>query len=179
MRMFDVPVAPGVLGLILGPLAEQQFRRALAISQGDPSVFFTHPISLRMLVIALLLVFVPLFSGGASATPICRPARQLAIKPDGNRRCFQSASRVSLLTLTALEVVLSIDNLVVIAVLVGKLPPERQAQARYIGMTLALIPRLILLFFISWMIGLTEPLFELFGHGFSGKDLILAAGGCF
>ena len=86
---------------------------------------------------------------------------------------------VSLLTLTALEVVLSIDNLVVIAVLVGKLPPERQAQARYIGMTLALIPRLILLFFISWIIGLTEPLFELFGHGFSGKDLILAAGGLF
>ena len=75
---------------------------------------------------------------------------------------------MSLLTLTALEVVLSIDNLVVIAVLVGKLPPERQAQARYIGMTLALIPRLILLFFISWIISLTEPLFELFGHGFSG-----------
>jgi predicted tellurium resistance membrane protein TerC len=86
---------------------------------------------------------------------------------------------LSLLTLTALEVVLSIDNLVVIAVLVGKLPPERQPQARYIGMTLALIPRLILLFFISWIIGLTEPLFELFGHGFSGKDLILAAGGLF
>ena len=86
---------------------------------------------------------------------------------------------VSLLTLTALEVVLSIDNLVVIAVLVGKLPPERQAQARYLGMTLALIPRLILLFFISWIIGLTEPIFDLFGHGFSGKDLILAAGGLF
>ena len=65
----------------------------------------------------------------------------------------------SLLTLTVLEVVLSIDNLVVIAVLVGKLPKERQAAARYAGMTLALLPRLVLLFFIGWIIGLTEPLF--------------------
>src|SRR5215217_6250277 len=85
----------------------------------------------------------------------------------------------SLFTLTVLEVVLSIDNLVVIAVLVGKLPKERQATARYIGMTLALVPRLVLLVFIGWIIGLTEPLFELFGHGVSGKDLILAAGGLF
>src|SRR5215217_4873260 len=85
----------------------------------------------------------------------------------------------SLLTLTALEVVLSIDNLVVIAVLVGKLPQADQARARYIGMTLALVPRLVLLLFIGWIIGLTEPLFELLGHGVSGKDLILAAGGLF
>ena len=86
---------------------------------------------------------------------------------------------VSLLTLTVLEVVLSIDNLVVIAVLVGKLPKERQAQARYIGMTLALVPRLVLLLFIGWIIGLTEPWFFVLGHGVSGKDLILAAGGAF
>ncbi|QQP90575.1 tripartite tricarboxylate transporter permease [Skermanella sp. TT6] len=59
MRVLDVPVAPCVVGLILGPLAEQQFRRALAISQGDPTVFFTHPISLGLLVTALLLVLVP------------------------------------------------------------------------------------------------------------------------
>ena len=85
----------------------------------------------------------------------------------------------SLLTLTVLEVVLSIDNLVVIAVLVGKLPKESQASARYVGMTLALLPRLILLIFIGWIIGLTEPLFGLFGHGISGKDMILAAGGLF
>ena len=78
-----------------------------------------------------------------------------------------------------LEVVLSIDNLVVIAVLVGKLPKERQATARYIGMTLALVPRLVLLLFIGWIIGLTEPLFLVFGHGVSGKDLILAIGGLF
>jgi predicted tellurium resistance membrane protein TerC len=85
----------------------------------------------------------------------------------------------SLFTLTVLEVVLSIDNLVVIAVLVAKLPKAQQASARYIGMTLALLPRLVLLLFIGWIIGLTEPLFELFGHGLSGKDLILAAGGLF
>ena len=88
-------------------------------------------------------------------------------------------SLTSLFTLTILEVVLSIDNLVVIAVLVGKLPKERQATARYAGMTLALVPRLVLLLFIGWIIGLTEPLFEVFGHGVSGKDLILALGGLF
>ncbi len=60
MRCFGVPVAPCIVGLILGPLAEQQFRRALTISQGDPSVFFTHPISLALLVIACLLVILPL-----------------------------------------------------------------------------------------------------------------------
>ena len=59
MRVLDVPIAPAVVGLILGPLAEQQFRRALAISQGDPSVFFTHPLSLALLVVAALLVLVP------------------------------------------------------------------------------------------------------------------------
>ena len=66
-------------------------------------------------------------------------------------------SLTSLFTLTILEVVLSIDNLVVIAVLVGKLPKDRQANARYVGMTLALLPRLVLLVFIGWIIGLTEP----------------------
>ena len=60
MRVLDVPVAPCVVGLILGPLAEQQFRRALAISQGDASVFFTHPISLALLVTAVLLVIAPI-----------------------------------------------------------------------------------------------------------------------
>ena len=59
MRVLDVPVAPCVVGLILGPLAEQQFRRALSISQGDASVFFTHPISLALLTIAVLLVIAP------------------------------------------------------------------------------------------------------------------------
>jgi putative tricarboxylic transport membrane protein len=59
MRRFGFPVAPAVIGLILGPLAESQFRRALAISQGDPSVFFTHPISAALLALTALLVVVP------------------------------------------------------------------------------------------------------------------------
>jgi putative tricarboxylic transport membrane protein len=59
MRVLDVPIAPAVVGLILGPLAEQQFRRALSISQGDPWVLFTHPLSLALLVVAALLVLVP------------------------------------------------------------------------------------------------------------------------
>ncbi len=85
----------------------------------------------------------------------------------------------SLVTLTLLEIVLSIDNLVVIAVLVSKLPKEQQAAARYTGMTMALIPRLVLLIFIGWIIGLTEPILHPFGHPVSGKDLILAGGGLF
>jgi predicted tellurium resistance membrane protein TerC len=85
----------------------------------------------------------------------------------------------SLLTLTLLEVVLSVDNIVVIAVLVAKLPPEQRDRARYIGMTLAIIPRVIFLAFISWIIDLTEPLVTVFGQGFSGRDLILGLGGLF
>lgn len=86
---------------------------------------------------------------------------------------------LSLLTLTALEIVLSVDNLVVIAVLVSRLKPEEQARARLVGMLLALVPRLVLLLFIGWIIGLTEPLFSVVGHEFTGKDLILAGGGVF
>jgi putative tricarboxylic transport membrane protein len=59
MRRWGFPVAPAVIGLILGPLAESQFRRALAISQGDPSVFVTHPISAALLMLTALLVLVP------------------------------------------------------------------------------------------------------------------------
>jgi len=86
---------------------------------------------------------------------------------------------LSLLTLTALEIVLGIDNLVFIAVLVGKLPKAQQQQARNLGIVMALVPRLVFLLAIAWIIGLTEPWFELFGHGFSGRDLILFAGGLF
>jgi predicted tellurium resistance membrane protein TerC len=86
---------------------------------------------------------------------------------------------ISLVTLTALEVVLSVDNLVVIAILVGRLPREQQAFARKVGMTLALVPRLVLLLAIGWMLGLTRPLFQAFGHPFTGKDLLLISGGAF
>jgi predicted tellurium resistance membrane protein TerC len=85
----------------------------------------------------------------------------------------------SFLTLTALEIVLAIDNLVFIAILAGRLPAERQDQARKVGLALALLSRLILLGTIAWIIGLTRPLFEVLGHAVSWRDVILIAGGVF
>ena len=85
----------------------------------------------------------------------------------------------SLLTLTALEIVLGIDNIVFIAILAGRLPEKRRAQARRVGLALALITRLALLASIAWIIGLTDPLFELRGHPVSWRDIILIAGGLF
>ncbi len=85
----------------------------------------------------------------------------------------------SLLTLTALEIVLGIDNLVFIAILAGRLPVERQDRARKVGLALALITRLALLASITWIIGLTQPLFEVVGHAVSWRDVILIAGGFF
>src|SRR3954452_9788355 len=86
---------------------------------------------------------------------------------------------ISLLTLTALEIVLGIDNVIFISILAGKLPREQQAKARQIGLMAALLMRLGLLFAISWMMGLTRPLFTVFEMGFSGRDLILLVGGLF
>lgn len=86
---------------------------------------------------------------------------------------------VSLLTLTAMEVVLGIDNIVFISLLVGKLPPGRQGKARRLGLFLAMFLRIGLLLAISWVMGLTAPFFALLGHAFSGRDLILLAGGAF
>src|SRR5579883_3202281 len=85
----------------------------------------------------------------------------------------------SLLMLTALEVVLGIDNLVFMAILAGRLPAEHQAWARRGGLALALITRLALLASIVWIIGLTRPLFEMRGHAVSWRDIILIAGGFF
>jgi len=85
----------------------------------------------------------------------------------------------SLLTLTAIEIVLGIDNLVFIAILAGRLPAERQGRARQVGLALALITRLALLASIVWIIGLTQPLFEVLGHAVSWRDVILIAGGFF
>ena len=85
----------------------------------------------------------------------------------------------SLLTLTALEIVLGIDNLVFIAILAGRLPAEQQNRARQIGLALALITRLALLASIAWIISLTRPLFEVFGDPVSWRDIVLAAGGLF
>jgi predicted tellurium resistance membrane protein TerC len=86
---------------------------------------------------------------------------------------------IALLTLTALEIVLGIDNIVFISILSGKLPVEQQRLARRGGLGLALISRILLLFSISWIVTLTTPLFEIFGRGISGKDLILLIGGLF
>jgi predicted tellurium resistance membrane protein TerC len=92
---------------------------------------------------------------------------------------FTSDALVALLTLTAMEVVLGIDNIIFVAILVGKLPREQQDRARQLGIGLALVMRLALLLSISWVMGLKEPLFELLGKGFSGRDLILLGGGLF
>jgi predicted tellurium resistance membrane protein TerC len=86
---------------------------------------------------------------------------------------------VALLTLTALEIVLGIDNIVFLSVLTGRLPREQQARARTIGLALALGMRIVLLLTLQWVIGLTAPLIELAGFEFSGRDLILIGGGLF
>jgi predicted tellurium resistance membrane protein TerC len=86
---------------------------------------------------------------------------------------------IALVTLTLLEVVLGIDNVVFISIVAGKLPPESREKARKLGLSLALITRILLLLGISWMAGLTKPLFEVFNHPVSGRDLILLIGGLF
>ncbi|WP_432208734.1 TerC family protein [Acinetobacter variabilis] len=86
---------------------------------------------------------------------------------------------VGLLTLIVLEIVLGIDNLVFIAILAEKLPPEQRNAARITGLGLALLMRLVLLASIAWVVTLTEPLFHIFEHPFSGRDLILLFGGVF
>ena len=85
----------------------------------------------------------------------------------------------SLLTLTVLEIVLGIDNIIFISILAGKLPPEQQQRARTVGLMLALITRVLLLLSIFWLTRLTAELFRVFGHSFSGKDLVMVAGGLF
>ncbi|WP_242218187.1 TerC family protein [Shinella zoogloeoides] len=89
------------------------------------------------------------------------------------------AAWIALVTLVVMEVVLGIDNLIFISILTNKLPPEHRVQARRIGIGLALIMRLALLGTIAWIVKLTNPVFELFGHGYSWKDMILIAGGLF
>jgi predicted tellurium resistance membrane protein TerC len=86
---------------------------------------------------------------------------------------------VAFLTLLALELVLGVDNVVFISILAGKLPPEQRKRARQVGLALALVTRILLLFSLAWIIRLTAPLFELMGHAFSGRDLILLGGGLF
>ena len=86
---------------------------------------------------------------------------------------------IALATLTALELVLGIDNIIFISILAGKLPPAQRDKARRLGITLAAVTRLGLLMAIAWIIGLTAPLFSAFGQAFSWRDLILIGGGFF
>lgn len=86
---------------------------------------------------------------------------------------------ISFLTLCLLEIVLGIDNLIFISILTNKLPQAQQAKARQLGLALALIMRVVLLFSISWVMGLKDDLFSVGNIGFSGRDLILLLGGLF
>ena len=86
---------------------------------------------------------------------------------------------LALATLTALEIVLGVDNIVFISILCGRLPERQRAKARTIGLALAMLTRLALLFALTWIMKLTDPLFAVFGREISGRDLILISGGLF
>jgi len=86
---------------------------------------------------------------------------------------------VGLLTLASLEIVLGVDNIIFISILAGTLPPALQPRARKLGLFGAFFTRILLLLSIAWIVKLTRPLFSVFGHGISGRDLILVLGGLF
>ncbi|HYZ83885.1 MAG TPA: TerC family protein [Bryobacteraceae bacterium] len=86
---------------------------------------------------------------------------------------------IALVTLTVLEIVLGIDNIIFISILSGKLPPEQQPRARTLGLAFAMGTRILLLLSIAWIMRLTSPLFSVFGQEISGRDLILLVGGLF
>lgn len=92
---------------------------------------------------------------------------------------FTAEILLALLTLTALEIVLGIDNIVFISILVGRLPEAQRQKARFIGLGLAMLTRILLLLSLTWVMGLTAPLFAVFEHNVSGRDLILIVGGLF
>lgn len=92
---------------------------------------------------------------------------------------FDPQNWIALLTLTALEIVLGIDNIIFIAILAGKLPQEQQGKARTVGLALAMITRLGLLFSLTWIMKLTAPLFNVLHQEISGRDIILIVGGLF
>lgn len=92
---------------------------------------------------------------------------------------FSVDGLIGLFTLIIMEIVLGIDNIIFISILAGKLPKNQQEKARRIGLLLALGIRIILLFSITWIVGLKEPFFTIMDHGFSGRDIVLLAGGLF
>ncbi|MEZ5775747.1 MAG: TerC family protein [Hyphomicrobiaceae bacterium] len=92
---------------------------------------------------------------------------------------FEPAIWASLVSLTLLEIVLGIDNIVFLSLVIGRLPAERRSAARRLGLGLALGMRIVMLLFLTWIIGLTEPVLSAFGHDFSWRDIILLSGGLF
>lgn len=92
---------------------------------------------------------------------------------------FTTEGLIALFTLTAMETVLGIDNIIFIAILVAKVAPEKQAKLRSAGLMLAFVIRIGLLFSLSWIMGLKDPLFSIMERSFSGRDLIMLAGGLF
>ena len=92
---------------------------------------------------------------------------------------FTPENLIGLFTLTLLEIVLGIDNIIFVSIIAGRLPQTERARGRNYGLVLALVVRLILLFAIKWVISLDKPLFDFINHEFTGRDLILLAGGLF
>lgn len=92
---------------------------------------------------------------------------------------FDPSLWIAFAMLTALEIVLGIDNIIFISILVGRLPPHQRDKARRLGLGFAMVSRLLLLFSLSWVMGLKTDLFNVFGHGISGRDLVLLFGGLF
>ena len=92
---------------------------------------------------------------------------------------LQSETWIALITLTFLEIVLGIDNIIFISIVAGKLPQHQQKKARLIGLSLALVMRVLLLFGITWLVSLTNPVITIMEFGLSWKDIILIAGGLF
>lgn len=92
---------------------------------------------------------------------------------------FTIEAWIALATLTSLEIVLGIDNIIFISILAGRLPERERNLGRRVGLLLAMVTRLILLFSIVWVVGLTEPLFSIFGKAVSGRDIIMVGGGLF
>ncbi len=86
---------------------------------------------------------------------------------------------LAFITLTAMEIVLGIDNIIFLAILVGRLPKSQQKKARFIGLSLAMVSRILLLFSLTWLMKLTAPLFTILGNEISGRDIVLIVGGLF
>ncbi|GAB4325792.1 MAG: TerC family protein [Candidatus Sumerlaeia bacterium] len=103
----------------------------------------------------------------------------MSVSPPAAADLASVESLVALLTLTGLEIVLGIDNIVFIAIVTGRLPRNRQALARRLGLGLAMVMRILLLLTLNWIMGLTRPLLTLAGNEFSGRDLIMLLGGVF